>query len=306
MFPYLNTSILRERFVIRKKTDNKSKDAKPTIALGNRIVVTLKATDGRLVEHIVVRGQNMHSVARAAAQIFQDFNKKGTILHRIPTYDWEGMWMNVRSSYEQIYNTENWIAIYYKGRLIYKDGNYHPFLDIMEQCDASNRDEYDEAVKIAEGVFLKAGKAVEIEKETNIAAVIGVSDFKARCGLILRGPQKSSTFNFSFDPKNDGVAGAEKPFPHICLNMCAAFLEGIQLAFLVGRLKALIRNKNLSKSSEESRQMTSASRRIGRLNSEIKSYENTFEVRFRPERPDMFQIIEDTERMFLESSQDKD
>jgi hypothetical protein len=169
----------------------------------------------------------------------------------------------------------------------------------MEQCDAHNRDEYDKAVLIAEDIFLQAGKAVKIDKDTNIAAVISVTDSRARCGLIMRGAKRPSTFSISLENNSDTKA-IKRPEPHMCLNMSAAFLEAIQLAFVAGQLKAKIVAYKLTKASDEARQAEHARKRIGKLNAEIKSYENMFNVRYRPERPDLFHIIDETYMMFLD------
>lgn len=287
--------MLRERFVITN--EGSAKD--PVIAMGNRIVISLKESKGQIVEHMIVRGHNMHCVARMAAHLYMDFLKKGAILSRIPNYDWDGVWSNICSTYETLYNPLNWISVYYKGREIFSYGKHHPFLDVMEQCDANNRDEYDKAVEIAENIFLQAGKAVKIEKNTNIAAVISTADTRARCGLIMRGAKRPSTFSISFE-NNEQVAGVKKPEAHMCLNMSAAFLEAIQLAFVAGQIKAKTEVFHLTRASEEARQAEHARIRIGKLNAEIKSYENTFNVRYRPERPDLFHIIDEAYAMFLE------
>jgi dsDNA-binding SOS-regulon protein len=291
--------MLRERFVITEKSAGASAPKDPVIAMGNRIVVSLKESKGEIIEHMIVRGHNMHCVARMAARLYMDFLKKGAILSRMPTYDWDGVWANVCSTYETLYNPQNWIAVYYKGRPVFKHGSHHPFLDVMEQCDANNRDEYDKAVSIAENIFLQAGKAVKIEKDTNIAAVISVADTKARCGLIMRGAKRPSTFSISLD-STTATATIKKPEAHMCLNMSAAFLEAIQLAFVAGQIKAKTAVFGLTKASDEARQAEHARKRIGRLNAEIKSYENMFNVRYRPERPDLFHIIDEAYTMFVE------
>ena len=84
----------------------------------------------------------------------------------------------------------------------------------------------------------------------------------------------------------------------MCLNMSAAYLESIQLAFKAGQLSAKSKAYNMSRAAPESLQAERARRRIGRLNAEIKSYENRFDIRYRPERPDVFQIMDDTEVRF--------
>jgi hypothetical protein len=300
MFPFMNTSMLRERFAIKdidsEASSNKAAQRSPVIALGNRLTLPLKMGDGIISEHLIVRGHNMHSVARMAAKLFQDFNKTGPLLNRTPLYGWDEAWQSVTSNYEELYNPKNWISVYHKGRMIYKNGEYHPFLDIIEQCDATNREEYDEAVKIAEQAFLKAGRAVRIDKQTNIAAVIGVNNKKSRCGLVQRNPRRSTTFNFTLEPKLDEMTGKTMiADPHTCLNMCAAFLEGIQLSFTIGRLNLEIRHKQLSRTDPMTRQANAAQLRIGRLNGEIKGYRNLYETKFRPEQPDFMMIVEDTE-----------
>jgi len=166
-------------------------------------------------------------------------------------------------------------------------------------------DDYDKATKIAEEAFQVAGKKVKIEKQTTIAAVVGVADKKSRCGVIYRNPKRSTTFNFTLEPKHEDIDGEitiGKPAePHTCLNMSAAFLEGIQLAFTVGRLNAIVESRGLLRTSPEAKQAQAAQMRIGRLNAEIKNYDNMFDIKYRPERPDLFEVVRDTEEIFSET-----
>ena len=71
-----NTTLLREKFVIRDAFANKGKDLTgekaPVIAMSNRMVIPLINSDGSVHEKFVIRAQNMHTCTRMAAKIVQE------------------------------------------------------------------------------------------------------------------------------------------------------------------------------------------------------------------------------------------
>jgi hypothetical protein len=281
----LNTTMLREKFTVTEKGA-----AEPMVALGNRILLPLISKTGRNEERLVVRGQNMHTTLRMAAMLVRTYYRDGPILSRSPSYPWGPNWEDFVPDYERETNPKGWIAVYNAGRCIYKQGDYHPFMDVIEQCDARNRDEYDRAVAIAESAFNMAGRGVSIDHQATIAMVIGSMADKSRVGLIYRNPRRSSTFNFSVDPRQDSVTrtvvGAS---PHQCLMQAAAWLELVQLSVTAGFYRA--RKGTLN---EDAPALESVQRRLGRLNAEIVQFEESFDVRYRPDRPDMMTLIDET------------
>lgn len=277
------TSLLREKFTITEKSpSSKKKQDKPLIALSNRIVIPLISEDGIDNETFIIRTQNMHSCVRLAALIIKEFFERGTIANRAIPMKWKDMWLDVIKGYERDWNPDIWCTIYYKGRVIYKYGEHHPFLDIIEQCDAGNKNEYGQSVAMAENAFSQAGKDVKIEHESNTALVISCTKNIAKCGIIVRAATGITTFNFNAkemekDPKSIRV--------HTVLTVCAAFLEGIQLAYQVGLMNKKEEFKLIEKYSDDDRKHKRAKTRLINLNRAITSYELSFDVHYRPEKP---------------------
>lgn len=287
----INTSLLRERFVIEKTGFKED----PLIALGNRILLPLVSKNGALKERFVVRAHSMHMALRMASYITQEFYKNGPIINRPTPLSWKDTWYDISSDFERPHTPETWICIYHNGKIIFQDGEHHPFLDVIEQCDIKNREEYDRAIVVAEGIFKEAGKVVKIDHQVNIAFVVGAMEKSARCGLIMRVPENTSTFNFQIAPlRSDEEIQGKLTIPeHIGFELAADFLEGIQLTVTSARTEERLNGGEISATSPEAKKMQSAFKRIGRLNASITAIENMYNIKFRPERPDFTQILED-------------
>lgn len=277
----LNTTMLREKFTVTE-----AGAGAPMVATGNRITLPLMSKSGNREERLVVRGQNMHTTLRMAAMICRSFYNDGPILTRSPAFPWLPNWVEALPDHEIDNNANSWIAVYSGGRPIFKHGEYHPFLDIIEQCDARNRDEYDRAVAIAENAFNMAGRGVSIDHQTNIAMVIGAMFEKTRVGLVFRNPRRSTTFNFGIEPKGNGAANAE---PYLCLLHAAAWLELVQLSVIAGFYKV-----GRGTAQEGAPPLDAVQRRLSRLNAELLQFEESYAVKYRPERPDMLALIDET------------
>lgn len=289
----LNTSLLRERFTIHQDAAN-GKDT--LVALGNRILLPLVSKNGQIRERLIVRAHSMHMALRLAAQMTKEFHKNGPLLNRQVPFSWKNMWYDISSDFERPHVPETWCSIYNNGRPVYHDGDYHPFLDVIEQCDIKNREEYDRAVIIAQDVFKQAGKSVRIDHDINIALVIGVMEEKTRCGLILRAPRRTTTFNFQIEQKEeeDNPSAIEQYYG---LTIAADYLEAIQLAVTTGFIQSQIDRGEIRETSPQAKKAMSAYKRIGRLNQDIQSFENTFNIRYRPERPEFIELLEDAKSL---------
>lgn len=286
------TSLLREKFVIQPE----NKDEEPIIALSNRIVVPLVSTDGIDNETFIVRTQNMHSCARLAAAIAKEFFERGTIANRAAPVSWKTIWEDVIKGYERDWNPDMWCAIYYKGRSVFRDGNHHPFLDIIEQCDAANHDKYAESVVFAEKAFSTAGKTVTIDHDSNIALVISCTKEQAKCGIIVRAATGATTFNYTAVPSER----SKRPIhAHTTLTVAAAFLEGIQLSFQVGLMNRKAEFKLIEKYSDEDRKHKRSTNRLANLNRAIGSYESHFDVHYRPDRPTFNEMVKKAEEFSI-------
>jgi hypothetical protein len=279
----LNTSLLRERFTITEKGSAHP----PLLAFGNRILLPLTHVESGIQERFVVRAHTMHMALRMSAAISYEFYKSGPIITRPKPMAWKEKWFDISSDFERPHTPETWISVYHNGRVIYQDGYHHPFLDIIEKCDIKNRAEYDRAIIIAKDIFKEAGRDVNIDHDVNIACVIGAMNEKIRCGLILRAPSRTTTFNLSIEKhKNDST----NLYPHHGLNIAADYLEAIQLSVSCGYVEQQIANKKISETSNHAQKSRASYRRIGRLNQSILSFENSYQVKYRPEKPDFSEL----------------
>ncbi len=287
-----NASLLREKFIIRDVMPADISDEKPVIALSNRLRMPLVSSDGRVYEDFVVRAQNMHTCARLGAKIAQDFQDYGSIMDRKKPFDWEFAYLSITKGYEAKWNKDRWVSVYHKGRVIYEggEGERHAFLDIIEQCDARNKGDYAKAVAVAEDAFRQAGKSVNIKHDSNVALIMNISVKEGKCGIILRGPNKTTTFNFVAKKK-----GGRNVKISQCLSVSAAFLEGIQLAFRVGMTNMKVHFELIDPHSDEAHQGNDASQKLGRLNGAITQFENLLDVTYRPDRPNLSLMIDSAE-----------
>lgn len=288
----LRTSLMREKFIIQ--SDDKSEE--PIIALSNRIIIHLISEDKIDDEIFVIRTQNMHSCARLAAAITKEFYERGTIANRATPISWDTLWGDVIKGYEKDWNPDIWAVIYHRGRVVFNDGSHHPFLDIIEQCDAANQQEYKKSIKFAEEAFSQAGKTVKIDHDSNIALVVAIDKEQAKCGIIARGATGTTTFNYTCktSPKTN------KPvLAHTTLTVSAAYLEAIQLAFQVGLLNRKKEFKLFEKYSDEERKHRRATNRLSNLDRAIANYEMGFSVNYRPDRPDFKEMVKKSEEFAM-------
>jgi hypothetical protein len=284
----INTTLLREKFIIR---DLDREGDSPLVAMSNRLALSLTTDKGEVSEVFIIRAQNMHCCIRMAAQILQSFMRAGPLLVRAEAYDFAEAWGRSCSEFEIANNLQRWAAVYSKGKVFFEFGARHPFLDVIEKCDAKNPGNYDRSIGIAEETFSKMGRKVGISYESNIGMVLNVKPDVGRCGLIHRGPEKNSTFNFTVEPNADSVVS-----PVLCMNICAAFLEGIQLAFKIGMTNDKLRLLLIEKASTEARQNQLALQRLAELNMEVRGFENRVNARFRPEKPEFSDMVSEAER----------
>ncbi|MCB1531711.1 MAG: hypothetical protein KDJ35_02465 [Alphaproteobacteria bacterium] len=286
------TSLLREKFIIEDKTVGDK--ASSVTALSNRMVVSLENKNGALQETFVIRTHNMHSCTRMATKILQTFTKTGPLMNRSVPIKWEELWEDILSDFERSFNPDKWLAIYNAGKPVFKAGdNIHPFLDLIERCDYTNKGEYEDAIPLAESAFVKTGKTVKIAYDGNVALVVNFDHEEARCGVILRGPDRTTTFNFNAHP---GKTLKTPDFVQ-CLGAAAAFLEGMQLAFMIGMDEVKIRYGLIERNSREEKKTQEGRKRLGRLSAIIGNLEITHTVRYRPERPEFKRVISDAEKL---------
>ncbi len=288
-----HSSLLREKFSIHD-SDPETHEKKSIIALSNRMVVELEGVKKDLNEVFVIRAHNMHSCVRMAARLVKSHKTSGSILLRGKPFDWEAAWEAIVNDYEYRYTPERWIAVYHKGQILYEFGEHHLLLDVIEKCDARNKHAYEKSLPMAEDAFKQAGKVVKIGYDSNVALVINMEPKQARFGVILRGPNRTTTFNFSVSTKDKDPLNYAQ-----CLAAAACFLEGTQLGFMVGMNNIKLYMGIIKRRSDDEKKTTEAGRRLGRLTAEVGNLERTYEVRYRPEKPEFHMIVTEAERLGL-------
>lgn len=289
------TTLLREKFTLRDPAGDLS-DTPPVVALSNRMVLPLSSDLGEEAETYVIRTQNMHSCARLAGAIAKEYYDRGAIMKRPAAFSWENLWRDVIKGYEKDWNPDIWCAIYHKGRCVYEDGTRHPFLDIIEKCDSVNREEYSQSVQFAERAFQQAGKEMKIEHDSNIALIISIREGEAKCGVILRGANRKTTFNYNV--KQRRINSEEVRIPTI-LSVSAAFLEGVQLAFGVGMANRKRSLGLLDKFSDEDRKGKRGAERLINLTGAVESIERKYIVQYRPDRPNFQRMVDESEEFAM-------
>jgi hypothetical protein len=289
----IDTSLLREKFVIKEKTADKSNmAAQEMCARSNRIVLNLQ-TKELSKETFIIRADSMHLCARMAGHILANYENKGPFSPRLKYLKWDIIWDSALSDYERRYNIRRWVAIYHKGKLVFSQGDHHAFLDIIEQFQ--NRDDtgYSESLGLAEKAFQKAGREVTIEYSSNVALAIMMDSKGGRCSTILRAPNKTTAFHYYIKPKNNN----EKVVVSQGLTSAANFLEGMNLSYFIGITNAQLEMEKIEKYSDEAIQLRHARSRLGEIYIKTSSLENRYAVRYRPERPMFDLIIEHTENL---------
>ena len=291
MTPEFKFTLLREKFILRDPAGDLS-DTPAVVAMSNRIVLPLKNDESSESETFTVRTQNMHSCVRFSAAIAKEYMERGPIMARVMPFRWDNLWQDVIKGYEKDWNADIWCTVYHKGRIIFESGTHHPLLDIIEKCDAAMGKSYDESVAFAEGAFLQAGKSMKIDHDSNVALIVSIKDDEAKCGVILRGAPRKTTFNYTVKRRRQGDDPVRAP---TILTMAAAYLEGIQLAFTVGMINRKRSIGLIEKYSDEGRKGKRGTERLLNLNNAIETLERKYAVQYRPDRPDFQKTVREAE-----------
>lgn len=271
------TALLREKFIIEDLIEEK-----PVIAMSNRMEI-VPLTMPAPSKNIVVRAHNMHSCLRLCGLILRRIDEDHLAFSQL---QWDRLWDDVVNDYEYSFNPDRWVSVYNNGQVIFGHGKRHPLLDVIEKCHAKQKSSYELAIQMAEDAFHQTGKNVSIAYDGNVALVIHASENKARCSIILRSVDRTTTFTFTAAGTDD------RPFLYSSgLFVAAAFLEGIQLSFMVGMNDEKIRVGLIERHSKQEKQTRAAHKRLRSLNNRILSFEDKAEVFYRPEKPDFFRMM---------------
>lgn len=280
------TSLVREKITFVDKAASRASGvamnggSPDTVIRSNRIY--LKLNNGLISEKVVVRAQTMHVAMLLAAKVMFSHYRNGPFAGRDVEYDWDAQWQSVLSGYEKNYNPSIWAAVYINGAPAFKTMS-DPYMDVVEKCAMLAGDTYDAAIGITEKAFQKAGKEIAITHDTNVAAVFTDTDGVMNCGIVHRAANHSQAFNFI-------VEGGVRDHRVVqCITASAAFLEGLNLSMVVKDLQNKVRMKEITPSSPEAGRLRAAAARMVLLNKTILSFEEMYDVRYRPGKPDIFQ-----------------
>lgn len=297
----IDTSLLREKFLIKERKERKDDKVLEFTACSNRMVINLQAGE-MPTETFIVRSNTMHNCIRMVSKVMHEYDRRGPLLSRAKSLDWDEIWEKTLSPFERRYNPDRWICIYNKGKIIYQTGKHHSFLDVIEQCDAAQNGDYNKSIPLAEAAFKKAGKNINLDYNSNVALVAILNRKEGRCSMVLRGPDRTTTFNFNIKTSEHSNT---LNLPH-GLTTASDFLEGVQLAYHIGFLSEKLSVGLINKESDEYKKMLRAQERLNEIDALINSMENSYRMRYRPERPDFNHIIETSKRCASERINDED
>ena len=277
-----NSSLVREKIIFTEGEVGEGAEKEPVVIRSNRIFLKLKNdTD---TEKVVIRAQNMHTTLRIAAKILHGYYDDGPLLTRSNPFKWADLWEEAVSSYEKEYNPEMWCAIYVNGKSVFKTIT-SPFVDVIEKCALLTIDNYDTTMGVTESALKQIGHAMRINHASSVAAVFTDNGDSMRCGIIHRTDKKDMAFNFT------AVNGQQHTRIVQSFGATAAYLEAFNLRFIIHMLRNKIRMGEAKKVSPENSQIRAAITRQGAINRAIRSFEEVYDVKYRPSKPDFFSEV---------------
>jgi hypothetical protein len=275
-----NTSLVREKIIFTEGEIGEANDEKePVIIRSNRLF--LKLGKGSDIAKIVIRAQNMHTTLRIAAKILQGYYRDGPLLVQHGAGNWEKQWEDSLSHYEKDYNPGIWCAIYINGKSVFKTIT-SPFVDVIEKCALLTIDNYDATMEVTEDALKQIGHARRINHSSNVAAVFTDVGDSMRCGIIHRSDKKDVAFNFTASGGDQHTRILQS------MGAAAAFLEAFNLRFTIKNLRHKIKSGEVKTVSTENSQIRAAIVRQGAINKAIRSFEEIYDVKYRPSKPDFF------------------
>lgn len=244
-----------------------------------------------------VRGQNMHSVTRLAARLFDVLvdSKDQKTIAKPDASVLKGMWDGVA---DDVFNNRdgNWASAYLDGELIFASDKHHPFLDLIEKQVGQSEASYDMNVMITAENFNAAGfPGMSVEHDTNVALVLTLEKERGRSGLIYRHPQRTTTFSYSLTPQNQPDSFDMRERVPAILEMAADFLESIQLCYASAAEGA----KGLA---QDGAKVDAYRMRLGDLHKSIDGFEEGMHVAYRPERPNFTRFLQEAQMLLVRRS----
>lgn len=284
------TNLLREKLEVYDLGDEEQPDP-PVIALSNRMIVPLKDKAGREEERFIIRCQTMHNTARLAAFILQSYETHGAVMPRNHILNWENIWKNTLSKYDEKYNDNLWVTLYHKGQTLYESGVKNSLLDVVEKQDYEHKGAYEDAIVLTEEAVRQKGRNISITHDGRLALVLDLEDERGRCGVIVRTPEKTTSFNFTATHNTQKTINKANT-----LRVAAAFLEGMQLAFNVAIQQSKLEEGLIERFSDEEKQIKDGKKRLVEISDHISTYEKEYAVYYRPERPSFKAAMREAEQ----------
>lgn len=280
-----SASLIREKIIFKydpaDTAENKADDAETDLVIrSNRIALPLESEAG--TEWVVVRGQTAAITLALAHKVMYSFHRTGLFLPRQTPYDWKNIWESVLSAYETTYNPDIWACIYIKGQPVFRTLTV-PYLDIIEKIAMLNPDNYDTAISKAEAAMRKLGMQITISSELHVSGIFNDNrqDRNLRCGIIQRLKTRNNTFNFI-------ISGSESHRRiEQSLMTASYFLEAASLKRVIHELQGRMRAGEVLQVSTDGRKLRQSAARINVLYKLISAFEEHFDVRYRPEKPDI-------------------
>ena len=279
-----NTSLVREKISfsgdgVAFGDFTPGDDGKITVR-SNRVVLNLDGAGGKK-ESVVIRAQTMGSTLRYTSKIMYSYFRYGLFLNREVAFDWRANWNAIISSYDRSYRTGLWGSVHINGNAVFKTIN-SPLVDILEKCATLSKDDYDAAMNVTESALRKIGHEMRINHEANVGAVFHDKGDSIRCGIIHRDDSADTTFSFT-------AKGGEREMRIVeGIRITSAFLEGIDLRYTNRRLSEQLRRREVPAVGPEANHQRRAYTRLLAVGRVIQNFEEIFEVRYRPEKPDFF------------------
>lgn len=283
-----STSVIRERidFISDPQASaGAGNETKKTVILrSNRIALTFR--DGEKEETLVVRAQTTPVALRVAQKILYSYNRSGLFSTRAEPYDWNTLWENIVTDYDKTYNPNLWTIIYLNGTPVMRTVE-NPHMDIIEKCAMLDVSNYDASIAKAEAAFKQLGREMKLEHIVSIASIFNNSHASnlLRCGIIQRAKGRNLTFSFAAE-EGEGFRRVEQ-----AMLVASGFLEAIELKLVISSLKGKVKDSDQRQQTLDARRLRAARERMNDIYKVVKSFENVFSVKYRPEKPRVFEDV---------------
>lgn len=278
------TSLIREKLVFDADTLGIAGPMDTEIIRSNRISFAVGGEQG---ERIAIRAQNLPGTLRFASRIYDNYFLGGPFLRRERPFNWDSNWQKSLSDYDKAYHvSDNWIAAYVNGQSVFKNLETR-YMDVVEKCAFVTEGQgrtYEETPAYIEHALATSGKPMQISHEVNVATTFKDDGETMRCGIMYRADSSNSTFSFTATGSQTTARRISQSFL-----VAAAFLETINLSMFIADVNRRVESGEIPSGAPEGMQARAAQDRKAELLTQIDNFENTFTVKYRPERPD-FQI----------------